>query len=41
MSFFRKKNKVDFVTRPTPDNTISFFQTVKNLSEQCWSINST
>ena len=38
MSFFKKKNKVDFITLPTPDNTISYFQTIKNLSEEYWSI---
>lgn len=36
MSYF-KKNKVDFITLPTPDNTISFFQNIKHLSEQYWS----
>jgi hypothetical protein len=34
MSFFKQKNKVDFITLPTPDNTILYFQTIKNLSEQ-------
>ncbi|MEN0053258.1 MAG: SMI1/KNR4 family protein [Mucilaginibacter sp.] len=34
---FLKKNKVDFITLPKPDNTISFFQNMKHLSEQNWS----
>jgi hypothetical protein len=38
MSFFKKKEKVNFITLPPPDNTISFFQAIKILSEQYWSV---
>ena len=38
MSFFKKKNKIDFITLRMPDNTVLFFQEVKRLSEQCWSL---
>jgi len=38
MSFLRRNSRVDYITLPTPDNTIYYFQTIKNLSEQYWSV---
>lgn len=38
MSFFKKKNKIEYVKLPLPDNTISYFQKIKNLSEKYWSV---
>ena len=38
MSFLKRNNRVDSITLPTPDNTIYYFQTIKNLSEQYWSV---
>ncbi|RVU00520.1 SMI1/KNR4 family protein [Mucilaginibacter limnophilus] len=39
MSFFKKKDKIDFITLPAPDNTTLYFQQIKILSEQYWSVN--
>ena len=33
---YLKNNKADFITLPTPDNSTSFFQAIKHLSEWYW-----
>ncbi|MCO5238380.1 MAG: SMI1/KNR4 family protein [Chitinophagaceae bacterium] len=35
-NLFRKKDNIDWVTLPQPDDTVSFFETVKKESEIFW-----
>ena len=35
-NLFKKKDNIDWVTLPQPDDSVSFFETVKNESEKFW-----
>lgn len=36
LNLFTKKDNIDWVTLPQPDDSISFFETIKNESEKFW-----